>query len=206
MAEVKNRSGVCWCILYSKELSQSEKMVFIALKDRAYQVDKACIKGFYCYLDWLEANLNMSDKTVQKAIRGLREKNIISSKRVKVHKKVVNQWTISWNVIDEMQKQFKFAEVEYEEVDVLDETPVQSEVAEVKTPIIQIPPQDGYEKELEEYASILIDMSSGGMENNQYLKYQDMYFNKLSKEYKRDYEEVRTDMDRLFIDKFKKVS
>lgn len=206
MAEVKNRSGVCWCILYSKELSQSEKMVFIALKDRAYQVDKACIKGFYCYLDWLEANLNMSDKTVQKAIRGLREKNIISSKRVKVHKKVVNQWTINWNVIDEMQKQFKFAEVEYEEVDVLDETPVQSEVAEVKTPIIQIQPQDGYEKDLDKYASILIDMSSGGMENNQYLKYQDMYFNKLSKEYKKDYEEVRTDMDRLFIDKFKKVS
>lgn len=206
MAEVKNRSGICWCILYSKELSQSEKMVFIALKDRAYQVDKACIKGFYCYLDWLEANLNMSDKTVQKAIRGLREKNIISSKRVKVHKKVVNQWTINWNVIDMMQKQFKFAEVEYEEVDVLDETPVQSEVAEVKTPIIQIQPQDGYEKDLEEYASILIDMSSGGMENNQYLKYQDMYFNKLSKEYKKDYEEVRTDMDRLFIDKFKKVS
>lgn len=206
MAEVKNRSGVCWCILYSKELSQSEKMVFIALKDRAYQVDKACIKGFYCYLDWLEANLNMSDKTVQKAIRGLREKNIISSKRVKVHKKVVNQWTINWNVIDEMQKQFKFAEVEYEEVDVLDETPVQSEVAEVKTPIIQIPSQDGYEKELEEYASILIDMSSGGMETNQYLKYQDMYFNKLSKEYKRDYEEVRTDICKLFIDKLNKAS
>lgn len=102
------RSGVCWSILYSQELSQSEKMVFIALKDRAYQVDKTCVKGFYCYLDWLEANLNMSDKTVQKAIRGLREKNIISSKRVKLHKKVVNQWTINWNVIDDMLKQFRF--------------------------------------------------------------------------------------------------
>lgn len=205
MAEVKNRSGVCWCILYSQELSQSEKMVFIALKDRAYQVDKTCVKGFYCYLDWLEANLNMSDKTVQKAIRGLREKNIISSKRVKLHKKVVNQWTINWNVIDMMQKQFKFAEVEYEEVDVLDETPVQSEVAEVKTPIIQIK-QNGYEKDLEEYASILIDMSSGGMEANQYMKYQDMYFNKLSKQYKKDYEEVRTDMCMIIIDKMKKAS
>lgn len=205
MAEVKNRSGVCWCILYSQELSQSEKMVFIALKDRAYQVDKTCVKGFYCYLDWLEANLNMSDKTVQKAIRGLREKEIISSKRVKLHKKVVNQWTINWNVIDMMQKQFKFAEVEYEEVDVLDETPVQSEVAEVKTPIIQIK-QNGYEKDLEEYASILIDMSSGGMEANQYMKYQDMYLNKLSKQYKKDYEEVRTDMCMIFIDKMKKAS
>lgn len=206
MAEVKNRSGVCWCILYSNELSQSEKMVFIALKDRAYQVDKTCVKGFYCYLDWLEANLNMSDKTVQKAIRGLREKNIISSKRVKLHKKVVNQWTINWNVIDMMQKQFKFAEVEYEEVDVLDETPVQSEVAEVKTPIIQIPPQNGYEKDLEKYASILIDMSTGGTDSNQYIKYQDMYLNILSKEYKRDYEEVRTDMCMLFINKLNKAS
>lgn len=128
MTDIKNRSGICWCILYSKELSQTEKMVFIALKDRAYQIDKTCVKGFYCYLDWLESNLDMSDKTVQKAIRGLREKNIISSKRVKVHKKVVNEWTINWNIIDEMQKKFKFAEVEYEEVDVLEDIPVKPDI------------------------------------------------------------------------------
>lgn len=66
--------------------------------------------------------------------------------------------------------------------------------------------KNGYEKDLEEYASILIDMSSGGMEINQYMKYQDMYFNKLSKQYKKDYEEVRTDMCMVFIDKMKKAS
>jgi predicted transcriptional regulator len=193
MADVKNRSGVCWCILYSKELSQSEKMVFIALKDRAYQVDKACVKGFYCYLDWLEANLNMSDKTVQKAIKALREKNIISSKRVKVHKKVVNQWTINWNVIDMMQKQFKFAEVEYEEVDVLDETPVQSEVAEVKTPIIQIK-TSGYEKDLENYSTILSELLLGDMESEQYSKTQTMYSKKLSKDYNKEWDEVESEL------------
>lgn len=193
MAEVKNRSGVCWCILYSNELSQSEKMVFIALKDRAYQVDKTCVKGFYCYLDWLEANLNMSDKTVQKAIRGLREKNIISSKRVKLHKKVVNQWTINWNVIDMMQKQFKFAEVEYEEVDVLDETPVQSEVAEVKTPIIQIK-TSGYERDLENYSTILSELLLGGMESEQYSKTQTMYSEKLSKDYNKEWDEVENEL------------
>lgn len=206
MAEVKNRSGVCWCILYSNELSQSEKVVFIALKDRAYQVDKTCVKGFYCYLDWLEANLNMSDKTVQKAIRGLREKNIISSKRVKLHKKVVNQWTINWNVIDMMQKQFKFAEVEYEEVDVLDETPVQSEVAEVKTPIIQIPPQNGYEKDLEEYSSILLEMVKGGISQYQYDKNKEMYAKKLSDDYGKPYDNIMNSIQQILTNKFNKAS
>lgn len=205
MAEVKNRSGVCWCILYSNELSQSEKVVFIALKDRAYQVDKTCVKGFYCYLDWLEANLNMSDKTVQKAIRGLREKNIISSKRVKVHKKVVNQWTINWNVIDMMQKQFKFAEVEYEEVDVLDETPVQSEVAEVKTPIIQIKP-NGYEKDLEEYTNILLEMVKGGITSEQYYKYKATYAKKLSDDYGKPYDNIMNSIKQILTNKFNKAS
>lgn len=205
MAEVKNRSGVCWCILYSNELSQSEKVVFIALKDRAYQVDKTCVKGFYCYLDWLEANLNMSDKTVQKAIRGLREKNIISSKRVKVHKKVVNQWTINWNVIDMMQKQFKFAEVEYEEVDVLDETPVQSEVAEVKTPIFQIKP-NGYEKDLEEYSSILLEMVKGGISQYQYNENKEMYAKKLSDDYGKPYDDIMNSIKQILTNKFNKAS
>lgn len=205
MAEVKNRSGVCWCILYSKELSQSEKMVFIALKDRAYQVDKACVKGFYCYLDWLEANLNMSDKTVQKAIKGLREKDVISSKRVKVHKKVVNQWTINWNVIDEMQKKFKFAEVEYEEVDVLDETPVHSEVAEVKTPSVQIE-SNGYEKDLEKYSNILVEMLIGGMETEQYVKYQCMYAKKLSNDYNKSYSDVENEIGHMAGKKAIKVT
>lgn len=205
MAEVKNRSGVCWCILYSNELSQSEKVVFIALKDRAYQVDKTCVKGFYCYLDWLEANLNMSDKTVQKAIRGLREKNIISSKRVKLHKKVVNQWTINWNVIDMMQKQFKFAEVEYEEVDVLDETPVQSEVAEVKTPIIQIKP-NGYEKDLEKYTNILLEMVKGGISQYQYNKNKEMYVKKLSDDYGKPYDNIMNSIKQILTNKFNKAS
>lgn len=205
MAEVKNRSGVCWCILYSNELSQSEKVVFIALKDRAYQVDKTCVKGFYCYLDWLEANLNMSDKTVQKAIRGLREKNIISSKRVKVHKKVVNQWTINWNVIDMMQKQFKFAEVEYEEVDVLDETPVQSEVAEVKTPIFQIKP-NGYEKDLEKYTNILLEMVKGGINQYQYEKNKEMYAKKLSDDYGKPYDNIMNSIKQILTNKFNKAS
>lgn len=205
MAEVKNRSGVCWCILYSKELSQSEKMVFIALKDRAYQVDKACVKGFYCYLDWLEANLNMSDKTVQKAIKALREKNIISSKRVKVHKKVVNQWTINWNVIDEMQKKFKFAEVEYEEVDVLDETPAQSEVAGVKTPSVQIE-SNGYEKDLEEYTNILIEMVNGGISQYQYDKNKAMYAKKLSDDYGKPYNNIMNSIGQILTKKFSKAS
>lgn len=205
MADVKNRSGVCWCILYSKELSQSEKVVFIALKDRAYQVDKACIKGFYCYLDWLEANLNMSDKTVQKAIRGLREKNIISSKRVKVHKKVVNQWTINWNVIDMMQKQFKFAEVEYEEVDVLDEIPVQSDVAEAKTPIFQVE-QNGYEKDLEKYSSILLEMVKGGISQYQYDKNKEMYAKKLSDDYGKPYDNIMNSIKQILTVKSKKAS
>lgn len=131
MADIKNRSGISWCILYSKNLTQAEKMVFFALKDRAYQIDKTCMKGFYCYLDWLENNLSLSDKTVQKAIRGLREKQIISSKRVKMHRNVVNQWTINWNIIDDMQKKFKFAEIEYEETDILeDEQPIIQETGE----------------------------------------------------------------------------
>lgn len=121
MTAIKNRSGISWCILYSKNLTQVEKMVFFALKDRAYQIDKTCMKGFYCYLDWIEKNLSLSDKTVQKAIRGLREKKIISSKRVKMHRNVVNQWTINWDIIDDMQKKFKFAEMEYEETDILED-------------------------------------------------------------------------------------
>ena len=121
MTVIKNRSGISWCILYSKNLTQAEKMVFFALKDRAYQVDKTCMKGFYCYLDWIEKNLSLSDKTVQKAIRGLREKQLISSKRVKMYRNVVNQWTINWDIIDDMQKKFKFAEIEYEETDILED-------------------------------------------------------------------------------------
>ena len=160
MTAIKNRSGISWCILYSKNLTQAEKMVFFALKDRAYQVDKTCMKGFYCYLDWIEKNLSLSDKTVQKAIRGLREKQLISSKRVKMYRNVVNQWTINWDIIDDMQKKFKFAEIEYEETDILEDerkpdvqteqpiiTPTyedieesieETNVSEVKTPSIPI--------------------------------------------------------------------
>lgn len=134
MNETKNRCGMPWSILYSKKLTENEKLVFIALKDRAYQFDKTCMKGFYCYIDWLAANLQMSDSTVKRAIKGLKEKKIIDAKRVKQHKKVVNLWTINWDIIDRANKQFKFAEIEYEEIDIIDE--IMQE--EIKTPCLQV--------------------------------------------------------------------
>lgn len=126
-----NRSGLPWCILYSQKLTPSEKLVFMTLKDRAYQQDKTCESGFYCYIDWLCANLNMSENTVRKALNGLREKKIINSKRVKVHKNVVNMWFIDWSIIDKVSKQFRFKDNECTEIDVLEEV--------VETPIEQIP-------------------------------------------------------------------
>ena len=127
-----NRSGLPWCILYSQKLTPSEKLVFMTLKDRAYQQDKTCESGFYCYIDWLCANLNMSENTVRKALNGLREKKIINSKRVKVHKNVVNMWFIDWTMIDKVSKQFRFKEDDdYTEIDVLEDV--------VETPIEQIP-------------------------------------------------------------------
>ena len=164
MSAIKNRSGISWCILYSKNLTQAEKMVFFALKDRAYQVDKTCMKGFYCYLDWIEKNLSLSDKTVQKAIRGLREKQLISSKRVKMHRNVVNQWTINWDIIDDMQKKFKFAEIEYEETDILeDERAIIQETGEEDKEHLNRREEQTGSKENE----ILSEETEGGNEGNE---------------------------------------
>ena len=164
MTAIKNRSGISWCILYSKNLTQAEKMVFFALKDRAYQVDKTCMKGFYCYLDWIEKNLSLSDKTVQKAIRGLREKQLISSKRVKMHRNVVNQWTINWDIIDDMQKKFKFAEIEYEETDILeDERAIIQETGEEDKEHLNRREEQTGSKENE----ILSEETEGGNEGNE---------------------------------------
>lgn len=176
MADIKNRSGISWCILYSKDLTQVEKMVFFALKDRAYQIDKTCMKGFYCYLDWLENNLSLSDKTVQKAIRGLREKQIISSKRVKMHRNVVNQWTINWNIIDDMQKKFKFAEIEYEETDILeDEQPIIQETGEEDKEQLNRREEQTGSKESE----ILSEETEGGNEEYVVEEYIDKNLNKV---------------------------
>ena len=103
----------------------------MTLKDRAYQQDKTCESGFYCYIDWLCANLNMSENTVRKALNGLREKKIINSKRVKVHKNVVNMWFIDWSIIDKVSKKFRFKDNECTEIDVLEDV--------VETSIEQIP-------------------------------------------------------------------
>lgn len=157
MKDIKNRSGIPWSILYSKKLNQTEKMVFIALKDRAYQIDKTCVKGFYCYVDWLSANLQLSDSTVKRALKGLKDKKIISAKRVKLHKKVVNLWSINWELIDEVTKKFKFAEVEYEEVDNLNDN-VQDEI-DIPSNEIQI------EEEVKQEC-ISADRESDNPENN----------------------------------------
>lgn len=104
----------------------------MTLKDRAYQQDKTCEAGFYCYIDWLCANLNMSENTVRKALNGLRQKKIINSKRVKVHKNVVNMWFIDWTIIDKVSKQFRFKEDDdCTEIDVLEDV--------TETPIEQMP-------------------------------------------------------------------
>ena len=166
----KKRCGMPWCILYSSNFSQTEKLVFIALKDRAYQVDKTCVKGFYCYIDWLCANLQMSESTVKRAIKGLKEKKVLSSTRVKLHKNVVNLWSINWNLIDRGSKVFKFAEMKVEEVDLLDDEPTVEEttVSEVKTPSVPIKEVKGEEQD--STATEYVDTT----ENNEQITEDDM--------------------------------
>lgn len=231
MTVIKNRSGISWCILYSKNLTQAEKMVFFALKDRAYQVDKTCMKGFYCYLDWIEKNLSLSDKTVQKAIRGLREKQLISSKRVKMHRNVVNQWTINWDIIDDMQKKFKFAEIEYEETDILEDeikpdvqterpiiTPTyedieesieETTVSEVKTPSIPIKEEkkeDEFQKDVEVAVNELAQIALYGKGKKLFDETLTTHSNNLSIRYNKLYDDVEEqlrDMSKKKYLKFK---
>lgn len=120
MNNTKNRSGLPWCILYSTKLDDKTKLVFIALKDRAYQVDKTCTKGFLCKIDWLITYLNMNRKTVEEAIKNLKNTGIIKSKRVRQYGATQNEWTIDWDLIDAVGSKFRFKN---EIVDVIDDEP-----------------------------------------------------------------------------------
>lgn len=76
----------------------------------------------------------MSDKTIKRAIRGLKDKQLINSKRVKLNKNVVNMWYINWELIDKVSEKFKFQEVDCTEEK---EKTANKVVMEVKTPCIQ---------------------------------------------------------------------
>ena len=132
MGQIKNRSGMPWSILYSKKLTANAKLVFIALKDRAYQIDKNCVEGFLCKIDWLSANLNMDRKTIETALKSLKNANIISSNRVRMYGITQNEWKINWDLIDEIGKKFRFATENIDDIDTVEE--ISTTVEEISTP------------------------------------------------------------------------
>lgn len=100
------RSGLDWGVLYSKEFTRNSFMVFCALKDRAFQIDKSCETPFECNADWLAKHLGFSYRYVRTALTSLERKNVISISG--------NMIKICWDTISEFNKKVKFYKIDYD--------------------------------------------------------------------------------------------
>lgn len=145
--------------------------------------------------------------TVSKLMNELQDEGwieIINPKNKRL--KETNLYTINWDKIKEYatDKDY-FIPTAFQKDGTengVEETSVE-EVVEVKTPFIQI---KQYEKDLEEYTNILLEMVKGGITQEQYDKYKAIYVKKLANDYNKSYDDIMNSIRQILTVKSKKAS